>query len=120
MSRPVPKGWDRRQFLVAVEGGKGSREGYVNERLGLALHPTFDLGWVVTHLASGCAVLAGCPTREYALRAARTLASQADWREPLESLRNRPDLYALAQSFTAAWERWARSGARPAPSGVTS
>jgi len=110
-------GWTPHQILIAVPGGRASRDGYISAALpGLGVHRTRDLGWIVTHLASGAAVLAGCPTRKYAENAARAFAQAADWTQPIEALRYRGELQALAQSFADAWDKWVRSpGVEPLP-----
>jgi hypothetical protein len=109
-------GWTRHQVLVAVDGGKASHDGFVSSALpGLAIHRTSDLGWIITHLPSGAAVLAGCPTRAYAESAARQLARAADWTQPMSVLRHRSDLLHLAQSFTVAWSRWTAANTKAAP-----
>jgi hypothetical protein len=111
--------WTPKQVLVAVAEGKASRDGYVNAAYpGLSIHRTRDLGWIITHLESGAAMLAGCPTRKYVETAIRTLGPAADWTQPIEALRHRRDLFALAQTFYVAWDKWVQSNAKPMPARV--
>lgn len=97
------------QVLVATEGGKRAVDCYLDSVLypGLAVHlDSIEKWWVVTHMASGMAMLGGCNSRREAESAAKAFARCADCTLSLQELAPNDELRNLALSFTRAQSRW--------------